>query len=563
MARVKSGAFKARKGIPADVRNEYAALHGRRWEELFRAPQDCTPQRAKALRNEWEAEIDTRIATLRAKQRGEGRDLTQKQAHALAGDWYRWFTALYEDNPGSPDRWDSLCEALDIVTPIDPETGRIDWDEVREEIHPRLADEAKTAQFLASKGEVLTRAAMTLLLNAVFLEIREAADLLRRRAAGNYSPDQHLQTLPVYTGPKAANEPKSGQTCLGLFEAYVKAKKRAASTVERWRVVFPTLDAHLSANGWSIDDFGPDEAQRWATSLIGSGSPPRGAYTVKNTWVGAASIVLRWAVKQKLLKSNPFAEVAIDVPRKAQTREDGKGFSEAEQQTILKAALAIKDPSSPVKAAYRWVPWLCAYSGARAGEITQLRGQDIERRNGFVVMKLTPDAGTIKGLKMRVVPIHEHVIEQGFLEYVKAKGQGPLFYKPDTAQRGDEDQLEDPLKPKRPRAVQTRNKLAEWVRKLGITDTEIQPNHAWRHTFKATARRAGIEKGIRVAVAVRAIDCARNAMVCFLCATRGGPRRNSYTSASDVGPDLGVDRDRTDRVGSHLIPARTWMACRA
>ena len=99
MARVKSGAFKARKGIPVDVRDEYAALHGKRWEELFRAPPDCTPQQAKALRNEWEADIDTRIATLRAKQRGEGHDLTQKQAHALAGDWYRWFTAPYEDNP--------------------------------------------------------------------------------------------------------------------------------------------------------------------------------------------------------------------------------------------------------------------------------------------------------------------------------------------------------------------------------------------------------------------------------------------------------------------------------
>jgi hypothetical protein len=48
--------------------------------------------------------------------------------------------------------------------------------EVRAEIHPRLADEAKTAQFLASKGEVLTPAAMTLFLDA---------KLLRRRASGD------------------------------------------------------------------------------------------------------------------------------------------------------------------------------------------------------------------------------------------------------------------------------------------------------------------------------------------------------------------------------------------
>ena len=58
-------------------------------EALFHAPSDCSVQRAKVLLGEWEAEINNRIAVLRAKQRGEGHDLTQKQAHALAGEWYK------------------------------------------------------------------------------------------------------------------------------------------------------------------------------------------------------------------------------------------------------------------------------------------------------------------------------------------------------------------------------------------------------------------------------------------------------------------------------------------
>ena len=45
--------------------------------------------------------------------------------------------------------------------------------------------------------------------------------------------------------------------------------------------------------------------------------------------------------------------------------------------------------------------------------------------------------------------------------------------------------------------MKTRETLAEWVRRLGITDTEIQPNHAWRHTFKQRAARAKIEKVMR------------------------------------------------------------------
>jgi integrase len=145
------------------------------------------------------------------------------------------------------------------------------------------------------------------------------------------------------------------------------------------------------------------------------------------------------------------------------------------------------------------VPWLCAYSGARAGEITQLRGQDIEQRDGFVVMKITPDAGTTKSRKARIVPIHEHLIDQGFLEYVRAKGKGPLFYDP-PAKAQETDESSDPLKPKRPRAVNALNKVAGWVRKLGIADPAVRPNHGWRHTFKARARRADIEKRVRDAI---------------------------------------------------------------
>jgi hypothetical protein len=53
--------------------------------------------------------------------------------------------------------------------------------------------------------------------------------------------------------------------------------------------------------------------------------------------------MLAWAVREKLIASNPFADVSVDVPRETQAREDGKGFSEAEQQTILRAALGHRE----------------------------------------------------------------------------------------------------------------------------------------------------------------------------------------------------------------------------
>jgi hypothetical protein len=395
LVRTKSGAFKARKGIPADVRDDYQALYAKRWEEIFNAPADCPPQRAKVQHSEWEAEVDNRIATLRAKRRGEGHDLTHREVHALAGEWYRWFTTPYEDNPGSPDRWDTLSEILNDLIPIDQEIEGIDWDEVHKELHPLLADEAKTAQFLASRWEVLTPAAMESFLDAVLWEYLHATRLLSRWATGDYAPDQHLQTLPKYRKPEpvVVGTAKTA-SCHELFEAYVKDVQPRASTTNRWRTVFTTLDEYLDGTGRAPGDLTGEEAQNWADSLV---TGKRGKRTVRDIWVSASHTVFAWALKKKRISVNPFGDVTVAVPREVRTREEGKALSPSEQRVILQAALAITDTKSPFKAACRWAPWLCAYSGARAGEITQLRKQDIQRRDGFVVMKITPDAGTVKG----------------------------------------------------------------------------------------------------------------------------------------------------------------------
>ena len=64
---------------------------------------------------------------------------------------------------------------------------------------------------------------------------------------------------------------------------------------------------------------------------------------------------------------------------------------------------------------------ICAYSSASAGEITQLRGIDVEQHGDFYPMKLTPEAGTIKTREARTVPLHEHIIAQDFLDFVKTR----------------------------------------------------------------------------------------------------------------------------------------------
>jgi integrase len=124
------------------------------------------------------------------------------------------------------------------------------------------------------------------------------------------------------------------------------------------------------------------------------------------------------------------------------------------------------------------------------GEITQLRGIDIQQRDGNWYARLTPSAGKIKTRKARTIPLHEHLIAQGLIEFVERAMGAPLFY---DVQR-KRVSAPDKKKPRQSPAERARSRLGEWVRSLGITDPELSPNHAWRHTFKAQAARTGMDE---------------------------------------------------------------------
>jgi hypothetical protein len=115
LRRAPNGDWFSRKAIPADVREAYRAAHGVSQEERFRRASSTPVERAKQELREWDATISGRITKLRAARRGEGQSLTQREAHALAGEWYLWFVAQHEDAPGTGEWWDFKLECLHSV----------------------------------------------------------------------------------------------------------------------------------------------------------------------------------------------------------------------------------------------------------------------------------------------------------------------------------------------------------------------------------------------------------------------------------------------------------------
>jgi integrase len=509
MARVETkltptaeGGFTARKRIPTDVREEYGRLFGKRkpqWEAWFNSgPMPIGLAREK--HREWLSDIEARIANIRAERKGEGRTLSPMQARGLAGEWYTWWTTRNLVKATDLKHWQDLYEQLcycayDGAVAV---TGGLDappgwsastvWEQdynAREDARAMAADWAETSQFLHAKRLTLDPAARDLFLDYVARDLFQALDLLIRRAKGDYSKDEHPKKFPSFD-----QTPDPSLTPWTLFERWVAEERPAGSTADRWRGVFLKLREDFP--GQCAATLTTDEIREWLRSLV---TAERSPGTVSGVWKVAGTTVFGWAVAQHLIPRNPFADIRIKVPRKTTVRET-KAFTAEEMKTILKAASAITELRTKSDAVRRWVPWLCAYTGARAGEITQLRGVDVSRQDGIPAIRITPDAGTQTLRKARTVPLHDHLIEQGFFDFVGSRGRGALFYNQYKGALG----AHEPTNPPKPRSMRTRERLAKWVRELGITDPDVQPNHAWRHTFKQVGYRNEISERLLDAI---------------------------------------------------------------
>ena len=89
-----------------------------------------------------------------------------------------------------------------------------------------------------------------------------------------------------------------------------------------------------------------------------------------------------------------------------------------------------------------------------------------------LVRRAAPEAGSIKTDEARWVPIHEHLVAQGFLTFAQGRSDGPLFCAPTERAKS-----EDPAVVSKSRAAQVRQRLAAWVRGLSVAERAVRPNH--------------------------------------------------------------------------------------
>ena len=256
----------------------------------------------------------------------------------------------------------------------------------------------------------------------------------RRITDDTFAPEQYRLDAERARQRKEA----SNVTILSLFDGYVKERKPAPATVKAWKrqvEAFVAFLGHSDARRVTVAN-----VISWKERLLtqpNSSGRCLSAKTVKDTYLSALKTIYRWGCDNDKVEFNPAQKVTVLSQRKSNLRE--KGLNDAEAALILSASV-VKSPerlTTERVRARRWVPWICAYTGARVNEITQLRAQDVFEVRGVWVIRITPEAGSVKSYQARTIALHPHLVEQGFPSIAKDL-KGPLFYDPKRHRGGSE-----------------------------------------------------------------------------------------------------------------------------
>jgi integrase len=454
-----------RKAIPADLRQII-----QKREEKF-SLRTKNPGEAQSLHAKRAAEIAEKWTRLRGNAPLDHADL-----FGLAGEMYRDMLAKNR-NPGAPSQWAAEIEKYtrDRFSPL---TGF--YGVVRQNREFRYGAEVR--KFLADRGYVLDQEQFSTFVVAFVDAAKEGAEQLKKNSLGGYITEKNAQEkYPKFEPRKVGPE-------LDLWATWEKYSLRLKpATRKRWRSVMRSVEKRF---GRDLAKLNFEDLVSWRDELKARKLHPT---TISEVYLAAVKWILNRCVKDRKLLANVAFGIEVEKSNAPKVRD--REFTMEEVKLILQATRKEPSPlmSKENAAARRWIPWILAYTGARLNEITQARESDLrsefnldDPNEPIWMLDITPAAGTVKTGMARKVPLHPHLIDQGFLEYAQTRIGLPLFYDPKRARKKSEEN---------PYYKKIGERLGEWVHSIGI-EKDVQPSHAWRHLFKSAGRYAQIPEDV-------------------------------------------------------------------
>jgi integrase len=228
---------------------------------------------------------------------------------------------------------------------------------------------------------------------------------------------------------------------------------------------------------------------------------PIGNKTIRVKWFGAYNQLASFAVDREWIAKNPVTKA---IPKK---KDDTHGVRDDWSAEQIKAMFAKPlftgcasldgnrdQPGKLVaKDAKFWLPILALWSGMRLGELGAMRADEVRHSAEHDVWYFDLTERPLKGPRrvknvqsQRVVPVHQKLIDLGFIKYAQAQKEW-LF--PDLPHAGTQPGDTTKLFSKW---------FGRWWRENGLQDpTLVTTYHSYRHNFVSACRIAEIAEDVR------------------------------------------------------------------
>ncbi|QMV73652.1 tyrosine-type recombinase/integrase [Comamonas piscis] len=290
------------------------------------------------------------------------------------------------------------------------------------------------------------------------------------------------------TGALAASKSHTNTTLMEVYGRWLKIKTRTTSTEQAYKLAVEWCEGHLGRPLYvqRVTREQGDSFRSW----LQESDRGIGKKTARDRLTAIKSLLIYAYRELGLIDKQPWEGLDIRVP-KTPTR---RSWKEEELQTLFGQPLfqaydTPKGSKSGSDSAY-WIPLLGLYTGARIGELAQLRTTDITDEDGTPVLRITDEDG--KRLKTdasrRSIPIHPELIRLGLLEYAEAiRKAGHASLWPILT-----------LPPERP-GLNISNWFGQYRRDSGLT--EAYPDfHSFRHLVRTRMSKAKIPEKVQDAI---------------------------------------------------------------
>jgi integrase len=242
-----------------------------------------------------------------------------------------------------------------------------------------------------------------------------------------------------------------------IYEKWKLERKPAPRTLNEFKTAIKRFD---EINGsLKVAEITADHGRKFKDTLVASRL--KSASVQKQ--LSCVKTLLSYAADNAVISENPLARIRM---QRAKDRTDREDFAPDDFKKLF---------GSVERGSERyWIMRIAQYTGMRLSEICQLGGDDIFKSEDIWCISINKNDG--KALKTessrRVIPVHETILNEGFLDFVPKEGRLFPSARPDG--KANPGRL-----------------VSRWFtryrREVGIT-SERKVFHSFRHTFITAAR---------------------------------------------------------------------------